>query len=201
MILAWYRLTQMLVPTHTNLFIFEIEEEWQNWVGWSWARLHCHFFWLRGLRQQHYKSLDMEGFIQCAGLPKIVAFTPACRHLGCLTRFRGEKTVDALVEWAATSLLKLPRILYYGAKGLMTDVIQKTGLHKVKGQHHTFNRLPSSTGIMQSLLWCFGRSRTTHFGRPGVKSAPAVVFVKDPGLEPVIYHGMNCLPSLPLLIL
>ncbi|KAH8958455.1 hypothetical protein BDL97_06G025400 [Sphagnum fallax] len=27
MILAWYRLTQMLVPTHTNLFIFEIEEK------------------------------------------------------------------------------------------------------------------------------------------------------------------------------
>jgi hypothetical protein len=25
--------------------------------------------------------------------------------------------------------------------------------------------------------------------RVGVKSAPAVVFVKDPGLEPVIYHG------------
>jgi hypothetical protein len=37
--------------------------------------------------------------------------------------------------------------------------------------------------------------------RVGVKSAPVVVFVKDPGLEPVIYHGMNCLPSLPLLIL
>ncbi len=35
-------------------------------------------------------------------------------------RFRGEKTVDALVEWAATSLLKLPRILYYGAEGLVT---------------------------------------------------------------------------------
>jgi len=28
--------------------------------------------------------------------------------------------VDALVEWAQTSLLKLPRILYYGAKGLVT---------------------------------------------------------------------------------
>ncbi len=28
--------------------------------------------------------------------------------------------MDALVEWAATSLLKLPRILYYGAKGLVT---------------------------------------------------------------------------------
>jgi Rieske Fe-S protein len=24
------------------------------------------------------------------GLPEIVAFTPSCRHLGCLTRFRGE---------------------------------------------------------------------------------------------------------------
>jgi hypothetical protein len=28
--------------------------------------------------------------------------------------------MDALVEWAATSLLKLPRILYYGVKGLVT---------------------------------------------------------------------------------
>jgi len=35
-------------------------------------------------------------------------------------RFRGEKIVDALVEWAATSLLKLPHILYYSAKGLVT---------------------------------------------------------------------------------
>ncbi len=37
--------------------------------------------------------------------------------------------------------------------------------------------------------------------RVGVKSAPIVMFVKDPGLEPAIYHGMNSLPSLPLLIL
>ncbi len=35
-------------------------------------------------------------------------------------RFHGEKKMDALVEWATTSLLKLPRILYYGAKGLVT---------------------------------------------------------------------------------
>jgi hypothetical protein len=34
-----------------------------------------------------------------------------------------------------------------------------------------------------------------------MKSTPAVMFVKDPGLEIVIYHGMNSLPSLPLLIL
>ncbi|CAK9275958.1 unnamed protein product [Sphagnum jensenii] len=212
MILAWYRLTQMLVPTHTNLFIFEIEQEWQNWVGWSWARLHCHFFWLRGLRQQHYKSLDMEGFIQCAGLPKIVAFTPACKHLGCLTRFRGEKTVDALVEWAATSLLKLPRILYYGAKGLMTDVIQKTGLHKVKVIVFSNTGERAAPYIRQAAkqYWDYAvfamvlwqeQSNTFWETRVGVKSAPAVVFVKDPGLEPVIYHGMNCLPSLPLLIL
>jgi hypothetical protein len=28
--------------------------------------------------------------------------------------------MDALVEWVATSLLKLPCILYYGVKGLVT---------------------------------------------------------------------------------
>ncbi|CAK9206875.1 unnamed protein product [Sphagnum troendelagicum] len=183
---VWCRLTQMLVLTHTSLFIFEIEQEWQNWVGWSWARLHCHFFWLRGLRQQHYESLDM---------------------------FRGEKTVDALVEWAATSLLKLPCILYYGAKGLathnthylsnsfvveMTDDIQKTGLHKVKGPHHTFDRLPAVLGLCS---FCYGALAGAEQHILGDQSAPAVVFVKDPGLEPVIYHGMNCLPSLPLLIL
>jgi len=37
--------------------------------------------------------------------------------------------------------------------------------------------------------------------RVGMKSTLAVVFVKDPGLEPVIYHGMNYLPFLPFLIL
>jgi hypothetical protein len=35
-------------------------------------------------------------------------------------KVRGEKTMDALVEWAATSLFKLLHILYYGAKGLVT---------------------------------------------------------------------------------
>ncbi|CAM6058561.1 unnamed protein product [Sphagnum tenellum] len=134
------------------------------------------------------------------GLPEIVAFTPSCRHLGCLTRFRGEKTVDALVEWAATSLLKLPRILYYGAKGLMTDVIQKTGPHKVKVIVFSNTGERAAPYIRQAakqywdyavfamVLWQEQNS-TFWETRVGVKSAPAVVFVKDPGLEPVIYHG------------
>jgi hypothetical protein len=37
--------------------------------------------------------------------------------------------------------------------------------------------------------------------RVGVKSALIIVFVKDPSLEPTIYHNMNSLPFLPLLIL
>jgi hypothetical protein len=58
-----------------------------------------------------------------------------------------------------------------------------------------------------TLTWYAQRKQSTYgddwvvVDRVGVKSAPAIVFVKDPDLEAVIYHGMNYLPSLPLLIL
>jgi hypothetical protein len=143
-------------------------------LAWKKMRRYCEL--LMAWRQYQ------EGFIQCVGLPEIVAFTPSCKHIGHLTkytltcevhlllipsnlkrlalfpyyaishlvgmksvlvsgdqitigslqfekdwwrgfvnyRFHGEKTVDGSVEWVATSFLKLPRILYYGAKGLVT---------------------------------------------------------------------------------
>jgi hypothetical protein len=94
----------------------------------------------------------------------------------------------------------------------MTDVIQKTGPHKVKVIVFSNTGERAAPYIRQAakqywdyavfamVLWQEQNS-TFWETRVGVKSAPAVVFVKDPGLEPVIYHGMNSLPSLPLLIL
>jgi hypothetical protein len=148
--------------------------------------------------------LYQEGFIQCVGLPKIVAFTPSCKHLNCFTRytvtcevhlllipsnlrrlallpyyvishsvgmksvsisgdqitigslqfekdwrrgfvnyrFRGERIMDALVEWVATSLLKLPDILYYGAKSLVTH-----------NTHYLSNNFVVE--VLQGYLCCF----------------------------------------------
>ncbi len=66
-------------------------------------------------------------------------------------RFRGEKTVDALVEWAATSLLKLPCILYYGAKGLVTH-----------NTHYLSNSFVVE--VLQGCLCCLCLEfATTHF--------------------------------------
>jgi hypothetical protein len=56
--------------------------------------------------------------------------------------------VGALVEWAATSLLKLPRTLYYGAKGLVT--------------HNT--HYPSDSFVVEVLQGClYLEFATAHF--------------------------------------
>ncbi|CAA6659730.1 unnamed protein product [Spirodela intermedia] len=50
------------------------------------------------------------------GLPALVAFSPNCRSSRCYTRYDGDLSVDAIVDWIATSILGLPRILYYSRK-------------------------------------------------------------------------------------
>jgi len=46
--------------------------------GLVWKKMRRYYELLMAWKQYQ------EGFIQCACLPKIVAFTPAYRHLGCL---------------------------------------------------------------------------------------------------------------------
>ncbi|MQL99722.1 hypothetical protein Taro_032450, partial [Colocasia esculenta] len=52
------------------------------------------------------------------GLPAFVAFPPNCRSLQCYLRYDGDLSVDAVVDWMATSILNLPRILYYSRESL-----------------------------------------------------------------------------------
>ncbi|CAL5444861.1 unnamed protein product [Camellia sinensis] len=58
--------------------------------------------------------------------------------------YEGELSVDAVTNWFATTILSLPRILYYSKDSLR---------------------------------------------RFGVESAPAIVFLKEHGVKPVVYHG------------
>jgi hypothetical protein len=82
----------------------------------------------------------------------------------------------------------------------MIDVIQKTGPHKVKVIVFSNTSERAAPYIQQAAkqYWDYAvfamvlwqeQNNTFWETRVGVKSALAVVFVKDPGLEPVIYHG------------
>lgn len=146
------------------------------------------------------KSLFTKQLFFKSGLPEVMLFTSKCRRHDCLVRYRGVKTVDALVEWTS-SILQLPRIPYYNSQYLMKDIIQGTGPHKVKvivfsstGERAApFIRQCAKESwehvVFAMVLW--QQSNATFWeSRVGIKSAPAVVFVKDPGLQPAIHHGV-----------
>ncbi|KAI0495382.1 hypothetical protein KFK09_025532 [Dendrobium nobile] len=62
------------------------------------------------------------------GLPALVAFPPNCVNSDCYTRYGGDLSVDAIVDWLATTVLELPRILYYSKESLVKVIIfSKTG--------------------------------------------------------------------------
>ncbi|XP_034216105.1 uncharacterized protein LOC117627906 isoform X2 [Prunus dulcis] len=96
------------------------------------------------------------------GLPSLVAFPPGCKTSNCLVRYEGELWVDSVTDWFATTILGLPRILYYSKESLGQKFLAKVSLHK------------------ESTFW---------FNSFEVESAPAIVFLKDPGVKPVVYHG------------
>lgn len=135
-----------------------------------------------------------------SGLPEVVALTPECRDFSCVHRYRGSKSVEAVVDWVTTSILKLPRISYYNTETLMKDVIQGAGPHKVKVLVFSNTGERALPYIRQAahknseytkfamILWQ-EQSAAMWESKVGVTSAPALVFVKDPGLKPVIHHG------------
>ncbi|KAG6552475.1 hypothetical protein Mapa_005895 [Marchantia paleacea] len=134
------------------------------------------------------------------GLPAIVAVMPSCQKLECLNRYYGEKTADAITDWVGTRLLKLPRIMYYSVKTLMADIIQKPGPHKVKviGFSYSGERAAAYMRQAAKVYWEYAvfamvlwRESEAHFweNEIGVETAPALVFIKDPALKPVIHHG------------
>ncbi|KAK4437043.1 hypothetical protein Salat_0038200 [Sesamum alatum] len=134
------------------------------------------------------------------GLPAVLAFPPGCKSSSCLSRYEGELSVDAITDWVATSILSLPRIPYYFKESVVHNFLAKGKPHQVKvifisktGERATpFIRQAaknySSYATFAFSLWKEDES-AFWWNMLGVESAPAIVFMKDPGVEPVVYQG------------
>uniref|UniRef100_A0A6V7QRF5 J domain-containing protein n=1 Tax=Ananas comosus var. bracteatus TaxID=296719 RepID=A0A6V7QRF5_ANACO len=136
------------------------------------------------------------------GLPALVAFPENCRSADCFVRYQGELSVDAIVDWIATAILGLPRILYYSKEALVPNFIRKSGHHKVKVLCFSSTGERAAPYLRQvaedySSYLSFGlvlwREEDSQFwwNLFGVESAPAFVFLKGPGVKPVVYHGSS----------
>ncbi|XP_020694986.2 uncharacterized protein LOC110108617 [Dendrobium catenatum] len=134
------------------------------------------------------------------GLPALVAFPPNCANSDCYTRYSGDLSVDAIVDWLATTVLELPRILYYSKESLVQKFFATSGSHKVKviifsktGERAVpFLRQAakdySSFASFAAVLWKEDES-SIWWNMFQVDSAPAIVFVKDPSVIPLVHHG------------
>ncbi|MCL7029995.1 hypothetical protein MKW94_017319 [Papaver nudicaule] len=134
------------------------------------------------------------------GLPSLVAFPSGCRNSDCLVRYHGDLSVDAVTDWFATRILGLPRINYYSKETLGQNFIAKSGHHKVKVLYFSKTGERAAPFLRQaakdywayasfaSILWREEES-SIWWNNFEVDSAPAFVFLKDPGVKPVVFHG------------
>ncbi|XP_070027590.1 uncharacterized protein [Nicotiana sylvestris] len=134
------------------------------------------------------------------GVPVFVAFPPGCRDLRCMSRYEGELSIDSVTDWVATTILSLPRIRYYSKESMAQDFLMKSKPHKVKviffsqtGERATpFIRQAaknySAYATFAFVLWQEGES-SLWWNMLGVESAPAIVFLKETGVKPVVHHG------------
>ncbi|KAL6657022.1 hypothetical protein ACP70R_004802 [Stipagrostis hirtigluma subsp. patula] len=155
------------------------------------AELAGHFAEKRFSKQPFFRN----------GVPALVAYPANCRSPSCYMRYPGGLFVDSVVDWVATSVVGLPRILYYSKDTLGPQFIGKTGHHKLSRLSfsqvlesvllHSFAKLPKSIRAMHHLHLSYGEKKNPRFGGTllGVESAPALVFLKGPGTKPVVYHG------------
>ncbi|KAF3437633.1 hypothetical protein FNV43_RR20389 [Rhamnella rubrinervis] len=134
------------------------------------------------------------------GLPSLVAFPPGCKTADCLIRYYGELSVDAITDWFATAILNLPRIFYYSKETLGQNFLAKASPHKVKVIFFSKTGERASPFLRQAakdysahasfafVLWREEES-SIWFNAFEVESAPAIVFLKDPGVKPLVHHG------------
>ncbi|GFP87467.1 Dnaj homolog subfamily c member 10 [Phtheirospermum japonicum] len=123
------------------------------------------------------------------GLPALLAFPPGCKSSSCLYRYEDELSVDAITDWLATSVLNLPRIPFYSKESLVKVIlISKTG-ERATPFIRQAARNYSSYATFAFALWKEEES-VFWWNMFGVESAPAIVFMKDPGVSPVVYQGM-----------
>ncbi|XP_028056120.1 uncharacterized protein LOC114260243 isoform X2 [Camellia sinensis] len=133
------------------------------------------------------------------GLPSLIAFPSGCNTANCLVRYEGELSVDAVTNWFATTILSLPRILYYSKDSLLQSFVGKSS-HKVKVIFFSETGERAAPFVRQAALsyWPYAafafvpwREEESSFWWNvfGVESAPAIVFLKEHGVKPVVYHG------------
>jgi len=108
--------------------------------------------------------------------------------------------VESVVDWVATSVIGLPRILYYSKEALGPQFIGKSGHHKVKVIFFSSTGERAAPFLRQAaqeyssytsfafVLWREDESQI-WWNSLGVESAPALVFLKGPGTKPVVHHG------------
>ncbi|KEH33294.1 putative protein-disulfide reductase [Medicago truncatula] len=134
------------------------------------------------------------------GIPSLFAIPPGCRSAKCFSRFDGEPTIDAVTNWFATTVLALPQINYYTKESLVANFFGKSSHHKVKVIFFSKSGERASPYIRQvakdywahaSFAFILWREEESSYwlGAFGVESAPAIVFLKDPGVKPVVHHG------------
>ncbi|XP_002514733.2 uncharacterized protein LOC8263406 [Ricinus communis] len=134
------------------------------------------------------------------GLPSLVAFPPGCKILECLMRYEGDLSVDAVTNWFATAVLSLPRILYHSKDSLGKHFLAKSGPHKVKVIFFSKTGVRATPFLCQiakdywdyasfALVLWREEDFSLWWNTFEVESAPAIVFLKDPGVKPVVFHG------------
>ncbi|XP_022736002.1 uncharacterized protein LOC111289319 isoform X2 [Durio zibethinus] len=134
------------------------------------------------------------------GLPSVVAFPSGCKTSDCLIRFEGELSVDAVTDWFAAAVLNLPRIFYYSKESLGPRFLAKSSPHKVKVILFSKTGERATPVVRQAAkaYWNYAtfacvlwreEELSVWWTAFGVESVPAVVFLKDPGLKPLVYHG------------
>ncbi|KAJ8772994.1 hypothetical protein K2173_028171 [Erythroxylum novogranatense] len=135
------------------------------------------------------------------GLPSLLAVPPGCKTLDCLTRFEGDLSVDVVTDWFTTTILNLPRILYHSKDSLADNFLRKGGHHKVKiiffsktGKRATpfVRQIAKNYSSYASFAFVLWREEDFSFWWNvfEVESAPAIFVLKDPGVKPIVFHGL-----------
>uniref|UniRef100_A0A803M119 J domain-containing protein n=1 Tax=Chenopodium quinoa TaxID=63459 RepID=A0A803M119_CHEQI len=122
------------------------------------------------------------------GLPSLIAFPQGCKSSSCLIRYEGDLSVDAVTDWFAVMILKLPRIPYYTKDTLVKVMFfSDTGMRATPFIRQTARNYQDYASFA-CVLW-----REEEFSYWSsiydVESAPATVFLRDPGTKPLVLYG------------
>ncbi|GAB2213098.1 hypothetical protein Drorol1_Dr00021116 [Drosera rotundifolia] len=134
------------------------------------------------------------------GLPSLIAFPEGCTTSKCIVRYEGDHSVDGVTDWFATTVLGLPRILYYSKDTLGPKFLAKSSHTKVKVIFFSSTGVRATPFVRQiakayqayaSFAFVLWREEdySVWWQVYDVESAPATVIIKDPGIKPLVYYG------------